>query len=73
MQIKTVVAILCLQSQQSRANDSVYELTTSVVRAVMTMTKEVPSVQSDCYLEMVKVTALTQEYFSVMINKLFGK
>ncbi|PVD22981.1 hypothetical protein C0Q70_16241 [Pomacea canaliculata] len=47
-------AVLIQKSQQSRANDSVYELTTSVVRAVMTMTKEVPSVQSDCYLEMVK-------------------
>nr|KAG5701159.1 hypothetical protein BaRGS_023268 [Batillaria attramentaria] len=47
-------AVLTQKSQTNRANDKVYEMTTSVVRAVMTMTKEAPTVQADCYLQMVK-------------------
>ncbi|XP_013077810.1 focal adhesion kinase 1 isoform X7 [Biomphalaria glabrata] len=38
----------------SRVNDSVYDSTTSVVRAVMMMTKEAPHVDAEGYLEMVK-------------------
>ncbi|XP_059144130.1 focal adhesion kinase 1-like [Physella acuta] len=38
----------------SRVNDGVYDSTTSVVRAVMTMTKEAPQVDAEGYLEMVK-------------------
>ncbi|KAH9504131.1 putative serine/threonine protein phosphatase, partial [Bulinus truncatus] len=38
----------------SRVNDGVYDSTTSVVRAVMLMTKEAPQVDADGYLEMVK-------------------
>ncbi|BFY99901.1 hypothetical protein BsWGS_02944 [Bradybaena similaris] len=40
--------------QLSRVNDGVYDSTTSVVRAVMTMTKEAPQVNAEGYLEMVK-------------------
>uniref|UniRef100_A0A0B6ZXT7 non-specific protein-tyrosine kinase n=1 Tax=Arion vulgaris TaxID=1028688 RepID=A0A0B6ZXT7_9EUPU len=38
----------------SRVNDGVYDMTTSVVRAVMTMTKDAPQVNADGYLDMVK-------------------
>lgn len=38
-----------------RTNDPVYENTTSVVRSVMTLTKEVHSVKSDDYVDLVKV------------------
>ncbi|CAL1531010.1 unnamed protein product [Lymnaea stagnalis] len=38
----------------SRVNDSVYDSTTNVVRAVMTMTKDAPRVEAEGYLEMVK-------------------
>ncbi|XP_012946181.1 focal adhesion kinase 1 [Aplysia californica] len=41
-------------SKLSRVNDGVYDSTTNVVRAVMTMTKEAPTVQADGYLDMVK-------------------
>lgn len=37
-----------------RTNDPVYENTTSVVRSVMTLTKEVHSVKSDDYVDLVK-------------------
>ncbi|GFS03507.1 focal adhesion kinase 1 [Elysia marginata] len=42
------------KSKLSRENDGVYESTTSVVRAVMAMTKEAPLVSAECYLDMVK-------------------
>uniref|UniRef100_A0A0B7BAE7 non-specific protein-tyrosine kinase n=1 Tax=Arion vulgaris TaxID=1028688 RepID=A0A0B7BAE7_9EUPU len=38
----------------SRSNDGVYESTTSVVKAVMIMTKEAPQVDADGYVELVK-------------------
>lgn len=50
--------VFCLQSKLNRNNDKVYESTTSVVRAVMTMTKEAPAVEPDGYLTMVRVSPL---------------
>ena len=46
------------QCQLNRNNDKVYESTTSVVRAVMTMTKEAPTVEPEGYLTMVRVSCL---------------
>lgn len=42
------------KSKLSRENDGVYNSTTSVVRAVMAMTKEAPLVSAESYLDMVK-------------------
>lgn len=41
-------------NQPNRVNDKVYESTTSVVRAVMTMTKEAPMAEPEGYLIMVR-------------------
>ena len=61
--------ITCLQSQPDRTNDKVYEWTTSVVRAVMTMTKEAPSVEPEGYLAMVRVSCFPCSLQSVSCTK----
>ncbi|KAL8623580.1 hypothetical protein ACOMHN_000185 [Nucella lapillus] len=60
------VAPLQQQGRLDRSSDRVYEWTTSVVRAVMTMTREAPSVEPQTYLNMVKV--IGQELRSLLAS-----
>ncbi|XP_070195798.1 focal adhesion kinase 1-like isoform X3 [Littorina saxatilis] len=59
-------AVSLNKSQLNRTNDKVYESTTSVVRAVMTMTKEAPSVEPEGYLTMVRT--IGQELRSLLAS-----
>ncbi|KAL8582128.1 hypothetical protein ACOMHN_004047 [Nucella lapillus] len=65
-------AVLSQKSQSGRANDRVYDSTTSVVRAVMTMTKEAPAVEAQGYLTMVRTIGQELRSLLASVDEIVG-
>ncbi|XP_076440427.1 focal adhesion kinase 1-like isoform X3 [Babylonia areolata] len=66
-------AVLSQKSQPGRVNDKVYESTTSVVRAVMTMTKEAPAVEAEGYLTMVRTIGQELRSLLASVDEIVGQ